>query len=176
MPAIFYKVDSDAHWSFERLPASNAILRFAPVRIAAVEPSIPSSCSDAVVLMRVEPQRKWIAFVPADFRLLHNGQPVPAGLRMLAHGDALAVVPGMPAYFSTEEVPCVDTYEENEALSCPRCKLEITRPQTVVRCPACGVIHHELEDRGCWTYAAKCALCPQPTALDAELRWSPELL
>lgn len=174
MPAIFHRVDGE--WRIERLAARHGLLSFAPVHIEAREAVPLRHCSEAIVLMRIEPGRKWAAIVPEDFALLHNGQPVPARLRVLAHGDLLAAEAAAPVFFSSEETACIETFAGTEPISCPRCKGEIARGQAVVRCPDCGVVHHELEDRNCWTYAQTCALCPQPTALETGLRWSPEAL
>jgi len=174
MPAVFHRLDGE--WRGERLVAAREILGFAPVHLAACE-AVPSCrCIAAVTLLRIAPGDTWAAIVPEGISLLLNGQPVPAGLRVLAHGDSLAADAVAPVYFSTEETPCIETFAGPEPLSCPRCKSGILRGQAVVHCPACGVVHHELEDRKCWTYAESCALCPQLTALDTGLRWSPEAL
>jgi hypothetical protein len=103
----------------------------------------------------------------------HNGVRVAVGLRVLAHGDWLSAAQGAPVFFSTEEAVCVETFVSPESMLCPRCKSEIVAGHAVVRCPDCGMIHHELADRNWWTYAPKCAQCSCPTALDTGLRWSP---
>ena len=175
MPAIFYSDNSE--WHAERLGATHGVLRFAPVRIEAHDLSTIHFDFDsaAVVLLRIGSGRDWAALVPGDFPLTHNGQPVPAGLRVLAHGDLLAHA-GSRAFFSTEESACVEVFTGSEAIACPRCKLPIAPGQSVVRCPDCGVVHHQLVDRPCWNYAPNCSFCPRSTALDAGLRWSPESL
>jgi hypothetical protein len=175
MPAVIHRVADE--WRTERLLTNHAVLGFDPARIAAFEAPPSRLHGDTIELMRLEKGRKWIAIVPAGLQITHNGQPVAAGLRVLAHGDALAAANGAPVFFSTEETAFIEAFAGTEPVSCPRCKLEIVPGQPVVRCPDCGVFHHELaDDRNCWTYASTCALCPRPTALDATLRWSPESL
>jgi hypothetical protein len=174
MPAIFHRVNGE--WRAERLTMKHAAVRFAPIRIVTLETPTARLSDGMIELMRLEFGRKWIAIVPDDLRITHNGQPVAVGLRVLAHGDLLAAADGASVFFSTEEAACIETFTGPESVSCPRCKSEIAPGQAVVRCPDCGVVHHELADRNCWTYAEKCALCPRATALDAGLRWSPEAL
>ena len=174
MPAIFYRFNGV--WRCERVVTSHAVLRFSPVRIVAQDSGPSHESAETVTLMRFGPRHAWAAIVPDGFAFMHNGQPVRAGLRVLAHGDALAAESGAPVFFSTEEAPRIETFAGDESPCCPRCKSAVAGGQSVVRCPACGVLHHEHEDRRCWTYADACSLCPQPTALDAALSWSPEEL
>ena len=174
MPTIFHKVDGA--WRAERLATKHSMLCFAPTRIAALE-AVPSCLSaDTIELMRLESGHKWIAIVPKDSQITHNGQLVVAGLRVLAHGDLLSATHGAPVFFSSEEAAVIEPFAGADSVCCPRCKSIILPGQLIVRCPDCGVVHHELADRNCWTYSEKCALCPQPTALDTGLRWSPEAL
>jgi hypothetical protein len=91
-------------------------------------------------------------------------------------GDFLNPAQGAPVFFSTEEAACIETFTGTGSVTCPRCRTAIVPGQPVVRCPDCGVVHHEVADRNCWTYAKTCALCAQLTALDTGLRWSPEAL
>lgn len=116
----------------------------------------------------------WALLLHAEARVLHNGQPVSAGLRLLAHRDALALEGQEPLFFSTEEAASVEPLAGPDQVVCPRCRDAVAPGEPAVRCPACGVVHHETGERNCWTYAAACALCPQPTALDAGLQWTPE--
>jgi hypothetical protein len=112
---------------------------------------------------------------PSGTPLMVNGLPLRAGLRTLQDRDELRV-PGLgPLYFSTERIARIEPLPtEPDALSCPRCRDRIAAGSPAVRCPGCGLWHHQTEDRPCWTYAETCALCPQPTAADAGYRWTPE--
>jgi hypothetical protein len=118
----------------------------------------------------------WALLAGGDARLLLNGEPVVLGLAQLRHRDELRLDGGGPLYFSTERLAAVEAYAREDAPRCPRCAQPIARGEPVVRCPACGVLHHELPGRNCWTYIERCALCPQATALDGELAWTPEEL
>ena len=104
-----------------------------------------------------------------------NGVPVTLGIRVLADRDALTAPPVPPVFFSTERLACVESFAGAERpLTCPRCKDPVESGSKVVRCPQCGVVHHQTDELPCWTYAEHCALCPQPTALDGAYRWTPE--
>ncbi len=111
-----------------------------------------------------------------------NGSP-PLGVRLLRDRDELVIradgaSAALHCFFSSEKFAEVVPYPGGDAAGrCPRCKLPIERGQMAVRCPTCNVWHHEVEGgRQCWTYAATCALCDQPTRLDAGFRWTPEQL
>jgi hypothetical protein len=108
--------------------------------------------------------------------VLHNGAVIApgVGIRVLAHMDCLALESGEVIYFSTEEAARVMPFAGPTGVSCPRCRSEIRAGEPAVKCPGCGVFHHEIEDRNCWTYAPTCALCAQPTPLDHPLQWTPE--
>jgi len=47
------------------------------------------------------------------------------------------------------------------------------KPIHYVRCPQCGVWHHQSDELPCWVYSSSCSLCDHPTALDAGYRWIP---
>ncbi len=103
-----------------------------------------------------------------------NGVPLASGVAVLRHRDEIRVAAAAPVYFSAERVAAAENYMGSDSPRCPRCTLPIEEGQAAVRCPGCGVLHHELADRTCWTYAATCALCDQSSDLEAGLRWSPE--
>jgi hypothetical protein len=150
------------------------LLSLAPV---VVEPDpARSPARECVLLLRFDGNRRWAAVIPERLVVLHNGQPVRAGLRLLAHRDALAMPDAAAVFFSTEEAARVDAFEGAPGASCPRCRGDLRPGELAVQCPACGVAHHESAERPCWTYAETCSLCSQPTALDSPLRWTPESL
>ena len=118
----------------------------------------------------------WFLLASPDAGVLINGVRLGSGIRRLADRDSIRVAGGSAAYFSIEQLAAVETFAAAESVYCPRCKLEIERGHAVVRCPSCGVFHHEraAEGQTCWTYAPTCALCDQPTDLDnSEFRWTP---
>ena len=136
-------------------------------------------CDDAdsprVVLRRlqgVHPAAWALLTDAATVRL--NGLPVPLGLAVLDDRDEIRVA-DRGTWFSTEVLPAVEPFPASTIRGyCPRCKQAIEAAALAVKCPACGLWHHASEDLPCWTYAPACAACPQPTALDAGFRWTPE--
>jgi hypothetical protein len=118
----------------------------------------------------------WVVLAGRDARLRLNGVPVALGLAALRHRDELCFDGGTPLYFSTERVVSLETYEASDSPRCPRCTLGIEAGDGYVRCPGCGVLHHQCQARECWTYTESCALCDQSSDLAAGLRWSPDLL
>jgi hypothetical protein len=120
---------------------------------------------------------RWFLLGPFDSGIRVNGRPLSLGLRLLADRDELRSPDGRVVFFSLERLarvlPCPDL---GRTVLCPRCKLEIQPGQSSVQCPApgCEFWYHELPDRPCWSYAETCALCPQPTALTGEYRWTPD--
>jgi len=105
-----------------------------------------------------------------------NGWTLTAGLRVLADKDEIKVGVNTPVFFSTESVAQIEIFPGSDReIFCPRCTLPIEAGKPVVRCPKCHIIHHQDdEELGCWTYGPGCAVCSQPTAMDAGFRWTPE--
>lgn len=102
-----------------------------------------------------------------------NGLPLWVGIAVLDDRDEIAG--DARAYFSTEVTAEVAPYVLDRG-ACPRCKRALEPGTPAVRCPGCGVWHHQDDADGwtCWTYGPTCACCAQPTALDAGFRWTPE--
>jgi hypothetical protein len=175
MPGIFHKVDNQ--WRLAPVVAPCSLLRLDPARIKPFDAAHPGFAPPACLLVRVAGPNKWAALVPDGAAIRHNGVPVAAGLRMLNHRDTLALEGGESLFFTTEELAHVEAYA-GPTVTCPRCRREVLPGHASVRCPCCGVVYHEAPDRDlpCWTYSETCQLCPQLTALDAALRWTPEEL
>lgn len=149
-----------------------------PVILADSDAAPPAA---GALLLRTERARDdaeatWAVLCGEDAELWVNGGWVRIGLRMLRHMDEVRLGGGAPFYFSTERIAEVERYARDDAPRCPRCSHAIEKGEASVRCPSCGVVFHQRDKRPCWTYAETCALCDQPTALDAGLRWSPEEL
>lgn len=118
---------------------------------------------------------QWLCLATSDALAPRvNGDPV-IGFRILAHRDVVEVA-GTRLIFSTETPAVVETFAGPPGVRCPRCQLELAAGELMVRCPACGTIHHALADRPCWTYSPKCAVCSQTTALSSAPAWTPEEL
>lgn len=118
----------------------------------------------------------WAVLAGANTRLRINGGPVAVGIAALRHRDELCLEGGAPLYFSTERLVSVEEYAGSDSPHCPRCTLAIEFGDASIRCPGCGVLHHQLPERECWTYTPTCALCDQSSDLTAGYRWSPEIL
>ena len=176
MPVIFCK--REARWDVVPVSGSAGHLSLAPVQFHPVADAATGPRAEAFLLCQQFDGQVglWVLFVRAGERLLHNGQPVAAGMRVLAHRDSLALADREPVFFSTEEAAQIEPFAGPAKVSCPRCRGGIQPGEQSVRCPACGVFHHETPERNCWTYAPTCALCTQPTALDAGRQWTPEIL
>jgi hypothetical protein len=126
-------------------------------------------------LLRAAAEREdWVIVGPRAVSV--NGSRLDTGIRVLRDRDELRTGSGR-LFFSTESlavvVPFIDTGTKT---CCPRCKLEIAPGSPAIRCPRCGVYHHQSEDLPCWTYAKSCSLCDHLTALDAGYDWVPEEL
>jgi hypothetical protein len=132
--------------------------------------------SDAADEVAATDDASWAAVASPDARLRVNGEPIAIGLAVLRHRDELRIDGAAPFYLSTERLAAVEACARDDAPRCPRCAQPIERGEPCVRCPGCGVVHHELAERPCWTHLPSCALCDQPTDLAAGLRWSPEEL
>ena len=136
---------------------------------------------DGVVLLRSagllrsarEEQEAWILVGPASVRV--NGVPLDTGIHVLRDQDELRVGASR-AFFSTETLPTIVPFPSERPKVCPRCKLDILPGTPAVGCPQCRIWHHQSEEYPCWTYNTTCTNCDQPTALEADFRWSPELL
>jgi hypothetical protein len=131
--------------------------------------------SDAVLMRRLaDTPNGWAILTrdPASVRV--NGAPLSLGIAMLADRDEIRTA-DRTLWFSTETRPAVEPFPESTPRgSCPRCKTAIEPASRAVRCPSCGLWHHASDELPCWSYGATCAICTQPTALDAPCRWSPE--
>ena len=92
--------------------------------------------------------------------------------------EAVVLLHGLGrCYFSTETLARIEPLSEEDATGCcPRCKQGLTAGQPAVKCPGCGVWHHQSDELPCWTYAERCAICGGSTALDAGFSWTPEEL
>ena len=78
-------------------------------------------------------------------------------------------------HFSAESLAHVEPFAGPGTVKCPRCRRQLVPGEASVRCPICGVAHHQTAEMPCWTYAPACAAqCGQPTALDVGYSWIPE--
>ena len=128
---------------------------------------------------------RWILYASPAAKVTVNGRPVGLGMRALRDRDEIALSRACHLVFTSDSMPRVELFGGmDHDVDCPRCTLPIKAETPAVRCPNCGVWHHEYhaadvedadDDRLCWTYGPTCgAGCPQTTALDAGPGWTPE--
>jgi hypothetical protein len=119
----------------------------------------------------------WLLVTTKGCRARVSGMSVATGIRRLSDRDEILLHGLGRCYFSTETLARIEPLSEEAATGCcPRCKQGMTVGQPAVRCPGCGVWHHQSNELPCWTYAERCAICGGSTALDAGFSWTPEEL
>ena len=117
----------------------------------------------------------WTLLVSRASEATVNGTPLLSGMRVLRDRDEIIVGGTDRLYFSTERLARVEPFPgADQPIVCPRCKQEIEKGMSSVRCPGCGILHHQTEKLPCWTYNKFCTMCDQTTSLDGGFRWTPE--
>jgi hypothetical protein len=133
--------------------------------------------ANVLLLRTAGAETSWVLIAGSGTGVSVNGMPIATGIRVVADRDEIRVPGAGSFYFSTETLARVEEFPASEqALFCPRCKQEIEHAAKAVRCPGCGVWHHQTEELNCWTYSDVCALCAHPTELNGSFRWTPEEL
>ncbi len=177
--AHLWTQDPDGSWVLSALAGSEFMLTgdaALPLRIGSTQQEREEH--EAILLRRQDTTAEaWVLMASPRSNVRINGTPVaPLGIRVLMDRDEICVN-GTRLFFSTEKLARVEPFPgAHQPVSCPRCKQEIFKDTLAVQCPQCGVWHHQTDDLPCWTYSERCALCDQPTALDAGFRWTPEEL
>jgi hypothetical protein len=121
------------------------------------------------------PAERWLLMTGGERRIWVNGLPLALGMRVVRDRDRIRVEGAGTVFLSTEVLPRVETFPgADTAVLCPRCRTEVEAGTAAVRCPGCGVWYHESPSFPCFTFAATCAVCPQPTDMSAGYRWVPE--
>jgi len=157
------------------------------LRLDASPPVLDSKRGAQPLLVRAagaDGGEAWAVLAGAPAAALVNGLPVSVGIRVVADRDEIRV-PGVGRFFfSTERLAGPEPFPAGrEPVFCPRCRKAIESGSLAIRCPRCGVWHHHAAPGGadsaaeamsCWTYTETCAMCDQPTALDAGFQWTPE--
>ena len=154
------------------LPGESYLLTGDPARPVVRHDGDPPAGA-AAVLRHVADQWLLAAAEGAPVRL--NGLPLALGLRALMDKDEVCIGRAGRLWFSTERLAAVEPFPgAAQPVFCPRCKTEIKKGTLAVRCPGCGIWHHEDGGLKCRTYAPRCAVCDQPTELGQSYRWTPE--
>jgi hypothetical protein len=121
---------------------------------------------------------KWILYAGPEASVAVNGMPLALGMRALRDRDEISMGRSCHLIFTSDSIPHVTAFSAaGEPIVCPRCAGRIEPEQLAVRCPQCGVWHHQDDSaqRLCWTYGPMCTACGnQATPLDGEVLWTPE--
>ncbi len=118
---------------------------------------------------------QWAVLASEECAITINGIPLLLGIRSLKDRDEIRWSQNGSAFFSSEELAAVvNLPSEDRKIVCPRCKQEIASKTPAVRCPRCGIWHHQSEEFPCYTYAEHCATCSRKTSLDSGFDWIPE--
>jgi hypothetical protein len=172
--AHIWNVDNAGQWT--ATPVGDALSLLECAR-GLVEVSVEETRAlERLHLRRLaHPPDTWALVCPPQSDVRINGAPVPLGLAILSDRDELRFPGANPRFFSTESLAHVEPFPEGAGHGrCPRCKQGIESGSAAVRCPCCGLWYHASDELPCWTYADRCAGCPQITATDAGFRWTPE--
>ena len=134
-----------------------------------------SQSSVLLVRTRIAEVGPWVLIARAASRVTINGNPLATGIRVVTDRDRIRVSCADDVYYSSESIARVEDFPGLDQISfCPRCKQEIKRSESAVKCPSCEVWHHQTDLLNCWAYADVCALCTQQTDLNTGFRWTPE--
>ncbi len=111
-----------------------------------------------------------------------NGEPM-ATVLVLEHRDEIRIE-GQCWCYSQHSRPQISVFHAepgHRPLKCALCSYPFAEGDTVVACPGCGRLYHQLDatsDRDakhCYTYAPLCRFCQHPTDLSGSGGWQPEL-
>jgi DNA-directed RNA polymerase subunit RPC12/RpoP len=159
-------------------PLSCAELSLESFLIDALGPSPACRPSSDVRFLKtqIDNQESWVVLAGHGADVTVNGIPLLVGICVLRDRDEIRWSRDGFAFFSSEELAAVaDLPQGDRKIMCPRCKQEIMPGTPAVRCPRCGVWHHQSEQLPCYTYAENCATCTRKTGLDG-YEWTPEEL
>ncbi|MBK8060500.1 MAG: hypothetical protein IPK33_22195 [Gemmatimonadetes bacterium] len=170
------------HLWVEELPGEWAIITLDRPLVPVTAPRVAAGDAQpsrlrgapAFVLARgsAGPLALWCLLAAPRPVLRVNGAPLVAGIRLLADRDEIRVDDGT-WYFSSEALARIEAFAASHATPCARCQQPIAPGAMAVRCPGCGLWHHESDASRCFSYAETCAGCPQPSAADAGYCWTP---
>ena len=120
-------------------------------------------------------QENWVVVAGHGSGITINGVPLLIGIHVLRNRDEIRWSREGFGFFSSEELASVvDMPAGDRTMVCPRCKQEILPGTPALRCPRCGIWHHQSEQLPCYTYAENCATCTRKTSLDGGYDWIPE--
>lgn len=177
--AHLWTEDADGAWAVLPLTSEPLDLARVPATVGSLRPRRRPAPRGGVVLRSVTlagtGSVTWVLIAGGGAGVRVNGMSTPSGIRVLSDRDEIRIDGVGSVFFSTERLASVEPYPGGDReIHCPRCRQAVDPGAAAVRCPGCGVWHHQSPELPCWSYASTCALCPQATALDAGFRWTPE--
>jgi len=121
-------------------------------------------------------QTRWVLYSAVSSHVYVNGVHLNLGIYILRDKDELIVDNCGPLLFASYVPACIVEFPGmDNPVTCPRCKVLITKGYPSVKCPTCGIWHHQSKEKPCFTYAETCAYCKkQKTSLDIDYDWTPE--
>ena len=155
-----------------------ALREAAALTAAAVTPlSRAAACLAHTPALLYNTGAHWVLLAAPDTGVWVNASPLSEGLRVLADRDAIRIPGAPPLFFATDQSVERIPFPDDQPLPCPRCRDPIQLGDMAVRCPGCGIWHHQHPERECWSYGSSCCNCNQPSAAAAVGQsWSPEVL
>ncbi len=175
--AHLWLLDERRQWVVQTLAGDGSSLRSLLSGLVEGCPAADVAPAD-VFLMQAgdeEGTAEWAIIAAQECGLTVNGIPLLLGIRVLANRDEIRWSTDGFAFYSTEEPAAVASLPQaDQKIFCPRCKQEIAPETPAVRCPRCGIWHHQSEQLPCYTYADRCATCTRRTSLDGNYDWTPE--
>lgn len=165
-------------WAALPLEAGAFVLTTNPPSPVQNLPGAGESVSKVVLLCQKRAgETSWVLVSGRGRDVRINGSNLTLGVQRVTDRDEINIEGIGTLYFSTESLARTEPFPNGtQDLYCPRCKQVLENGSFVVKCPQCRTWYHQSEDLPCWSYSETCALCPQPTDLNAGFRWTPEEL
>jgi len=135
--------------------------------------------ADSVLLLRTA-SGQWMLLCGQQAELRVNGTRPLTQIAALEDRDEVVLLSPegncrRQYFFSTERLARVEPFPGAAGpFECARCGQPLEKDDAAVQCPACGSWHHAMQSLPCWQYNEHCAVCDQPTDLEAGYRWVPE--
>jgi hypothetical protein len=171
--AHLWAADGEGGWQAAALAGDAFVLTGAGPEPA---PSPPEAGAD-LRLLRLEVgdgTESWALLGGPEQEALVNGLPIAGlGIRVLRDRDQVQLPGGPPFFFSSERLAQVESFPGAAGARCPRCQAAIGPATPAVRCPGCGLWHHQSPEWECWTYG-HCSGCGRAGALGGDFAWTPE--
>ncbi len=116
---------------------------------------------------------QWVLLAGEEANVRVNGSPLASAVHVLQDRDEIRLGDAetgswQRCFFSTAGAVRVEPFPAGgDPPCCPSCRQPIAGGQPAVRCPACGLWHHEMGNgQRCWTVTGCCARCRCPAPLD----------